>query len=49
MPLLRAAAIGGTFAAGRPTGRRAEAQSDAEQDQAQPPQGQRVPPQVLGG
>jgi Short C-terminal domain len=46
-PLLRAAAIGGTFAAGRAMGRRAEAHSDAEQDQeqAQPTQGQPVPPQ----
>jgi hypothetical protein len=49
MPLLRAAAIGGTFAAGRAMGRRAEVQSDAEQDQDQATQGQRVPPQVLGG
>ncbi len=49
-PLLRAAAIGGTFAAGRAMGRRAEAQSYAEQDQGQQAQGQQaqgqqVPPQ----
>jgi len=34
-PLLRAAAVGGTFAAGRATGRRAEASANAEADQNQ--------------
>jgi hypothetical protein len=34
-PLLRAAAVGGTFAAGRAMGRRAEQQSYAEADQDQ--------------
>lgn len=34
-PLLRAAAVGGTFAAGRAMGRRAEQQSGAEADQNQ--------------
>lgn len=35
-PLLRAAAVGGTFAAGRATGRRAEEQQYAAADQNQP-------------
>jgi Short C-terminal domain len=39
-PLLRAAAIGGTFAAGRAMGRRAEAQNSADQNQDQASQGQ---------
>jgi Short C-terminal domain len=34
-PLMRAAAIGGTYAVGRSMGRRAEQQSDAEADQDQ--------------
>jgi Short C-terminal domain len=34
-PLLRAAAVGGTFAAGRAMGRRAQEQDYAEADQAQ--------------
>ncbi|HTA03228.1 MAG TPA: SHOCT domain-containing protein [Streptosporangiaceae bacterium] len=34
-PVMRAAAIGGTFAVGRSMGRRAEAQSNAEADQDQ--------------
>lgn len=34
-PLLRAAAVGGTFAAGRAMGRRAGQQSSAEADQSQ--------------
>jgi hypothetical protein len=34
-PLLRAAAVGGTFAAGRAMGRRAEQQAYAEDDQDQ--------------
>jgi hypothetical protein len=34
-PMLRAAAIGGTFAAGRATGRRAQQQQNAESDQDQ--------------
>jgi len=34
-PLLRAAAVGGTFAAGRAMGRRAEQQASAEDDQNQ--------------
>jgi hypothetical protein len=34
-PLMRAAAVGGTFAAGRAMGRRAEQQSSAEADQDQ--------------
>jgi hypothetical protein len=40
-PLLRAAAIGGTYAAGRAAGRRAQetAQPSAEQYQAAPPSG----------
>jgi Short C-terminal domain len=55
-PLLRAAAIGGTFAAGRAMGRRSEAQQNqgqqaqaqqdpAQQDPAQQTQAQQVPPQ----
>ena len=47
-PLLRAAAIGGTFAAGRASGRRAEAQTYGDQDQqmqAQQMQAQQVPAQ----
>jgi hypothetical protein len=49
-PLLRAAAIGGTFAAGRAMGRRSEAQHNqaqqdpAQQDPAQQTQAQQVPP-----
>lgn len=35
-PLLRAAAVGGTFAAGRATGRRAEEEQYAAADQNQP-------------
>jgi hypothetical protein len=42
-PLLRAAAIGGTFAAGRAMGRRAE-----EQQQAQYPSDQSAPAQAPG-
>ena len=42
-PLARAAVVGGTFAAGRSMGRRAEAQSNAEADQAQ--QAQQAQPQ----
>jgi hypothetical protein len=34
-PIMRAAAIGGTFAAGRSMGRRAEAQANAQADQDQ--------------
>lgn len=34
-PLARAAVVGGTFAAGRSMGRRAEAQSNADADQEQ--------------
>jgi membrane protease subunit (stomatin/prohibitin family) len=39
-PLARAAVVGGTFAAGRSMGRRAEQQSYAEADQAQQAQAQ---------
>jgi hypothetical protein len=42
-PLLRAAAIGGTFAAGRAMGRRAEAQTNAEAGQGQAAQTQAPP------
>jgi Short C-terminal domain len=42
-PLLRAAAIGGTFAAGRAMGRRAEAQDNAEASQGQAAQTQAPP------
>jgi hypothetical protein len=56
-PLLRAAAVGGTFAAGRAMGRRAEQQSYAEADQdqrisdleASQAQYQQAPSQQLGG
>jgi hypothetical protein len=42
-PLLRAAAIGGTFAAGRAMGRRAEAQNNAGASQGQAAQTQAPP------
>lgn len=59
-PLLRAAAVGGTFAAGRAMGRRAEAQSgaeatqdqgisDVENQQAAGQQMQQPPAQAQGG
>lgn len=48
-PLMRAAVVGGTYAAGRSMGRRAEQQSSAEADQdqqAQAQQAQAAPPQA---
>jgi Short C-terminal domain len=46
-PLLRAAAIGGTFAAGRSMGRRSEEQANAQQGQQ--PQGQSAAAQPGSG
>jgi membrane protease subunit (stomatin/prohibitin family) len=59
-PIMRAAAIGGTFAAGRSMGRRAEGQANAQADQdqrlgdleaqqAQQPQQQAAPAQAGPG
>jgi hypothetical protein len=47
-PLARAAVVGGTFAAGRSMGRRAEAQSNAEADQDQQAQAQPAAPAQAG-
>lgn len=49
-PLLRAAAIGGTFAAGRAMGRRGERETAAQgQQPTQPQQTQQAQPQQAGG
>ena len=48
-PLLRAAAIGGTFAAGRAVGRRSEQQADAQQAQHTQGQATQSQPEAGGG